>query len=318
MMRIRRGLLFWGCFLIPLGAVPLLVRAGVLDPATFAGAWRLWPLLLVAIGVAIVFGRSRAAALGTVVIAASLGLIVGATLVSGSFWFGGLGDCVGGGAGSTHVSQNGTFDRPAAVTLDLHCGTVRLSTAEVAGWTLEADHRGSAPVVDASGDRLAVRAPQGTGQQRQDWTVQVAPASIRELDVTANAATTSLTLDGATLDRVSADLNAGTFFLDASQAKVADLDVGTNAGRVAIRLGEGPTSGSISANAGAIDLCVPDSAELRIEATDQITFAHNLADRGLARNGSTWTRQGTSGLIELDVEGNAASFTLNPAGGCNE
>ena len=30
-MRIRRGLLFWGLFLIPLGVIPLLAREGVID-----------------------------------------------------------------------------------------------------------------------------------------------------------------------------------------------------------------------------------------------------------------------------------------------
>jgi hypothetical protein len=317
-MRIRRGLLFWGCFLIPLGAIPLLVRAGVLDPAAIAGAWRLWPLILVAIGLAIVLGRSRAAALGTVAVAAFLGVIVGATLASGSSWFGALGDCVGDDDGSTHLSRNGAFDGPADVTIDIRCGSARLSTGDVAGWTLEADHRGSPPVVDAGGDRLAVRAPEGTGQQRQDWTIQVAPTSIREIEVTGNAATTSFVLAGADVDRLSADLNAGTLFLDATGARIAALDVTTNAGRVAIRLGEGALTGSISANAGAIDVCVPDSAELRIQASDQITFSQNLAERGLARDGTTWTRAGTSGLIELDVEGNAVAFNLNPSGGCNE
>jgi hypothetical protein len=317
-MRIRRGLLFWGCFLIPLGALPLLVRAGVLDAGTIAGAWRLWPLILVAIGIAIVLGRSRAAALGTVAVAAFLGVIAGATLASGSWWFGALGDCVGDNAGSTHLSRNGAFESPADVTIDIRCGSARVSSGDAAGWTLEADHRGGPPVVDAAGDRLVVRAPEGTGQQRQDWTIQLAPTSIRQIDVTGNAATISFVLAGADLARLSADLNAGTFFLDATDAKIADLDVTTNAGRVAIRLGDAALAGSISANAGAIDVCVPDSAELRIEASDQITFSQNLAERGLARNGSTWTRAGTSGPIELDVEGNAVAFNLNPSGGCNE
>lgn len=37
-MRIRRGLLFWGLFLIPLGGIPLLARAGTIDAARFADA----------------------------------------------------------------------------------------------------------------------------------------------------------------------------------------------------------------------------------------------------------------------------------------
>ena len=73
-MRIRSGLLFWGLFFILLGGLPLLVRAGALDPNAFSEAWRLWPLLLVAFGVALIFGRSRAGILATVVAAVALGI----------------------------------------------------------------------------------------------------------------------------------------------------------------------------------------------------------------------------------------------------
>ena len=41
-MRIDRGLLRWGVFLIVLGSVPLAVRAGYLDTDTVRRAWELW------------------------------------------------------------------------------------------------------------------------------------------------------------------------------------------------------------------------------------------------------------------------------------
>ena len=78
----------------------------------------------------------------------------------------------------------------------------------------------------------------------------------------------------------------------------------------------GPTEGDLSANAGAIELCVPPDAALQLEVQDQLTFATNLNSRGLTESGDTWTRAGTGGLIDLSIEGNAASFTLDPEGGC--
>ena len=91
-----------------------------------------------------------------------------------------------------------------------------------------------------------------------------------------------------------------------------------NAGRSRITLGSGPVTGNLSVNAGAIDLCVPSGSPLRIHLTDQITFAHNLDDRGLVKSGGTWTRSGSDAesLIDLTVDGAAASFTLDPEGGC--
>jgi Domain of unknown function (DUF5668) len=76
-MRIRRGLLFWGLFLIPVGALTLLVRGGYLDGEAVRDAWRLWPLVLVGIGLAILLGLTRGAAVGTAISGIVLGLIVG-------------------------------------------------------------------------------------------------------------------------------------------------------------------------------------------------------------------------------------------------
>ncbi len=52
-MRLRRGPLFWGLLLIPLGGIPLLVRGGYIDAVGASPiAWRLWPLLLIGVGLA--------------------------------------------------------------------------------------------------------------------------------------------------------------------------------------------------------------------------------------------------------------------------
>jgi hypothetical protein len=78
------------------------------------------------------------------------------------------------------------------------------------------------------------------------------------------------------------------------------------------------TSGSLSANAGSIELCVPPEATLRFRVEEQLTFGHNLDDRGLVRSGDVWTREGGVGapVIDLSIEGNAANFSLDPSGGC--
>lgn len=59
-MRIDRGLLDWGAFLIVLGAVPLAARAGYLDTDTLRRAWELWPLVLIGIGLGLILQRTRA------------------------------------------------------------------------------------------------------------------------------------------------------------------------------------------------------------------------------------------------------------------
>ena len=49
-MRINRGLLNWGVFLIALGGIPLAVDQGWLDSDVARDLGQLWPLLLVGIG----------------------------------------------------------------------------------------------------------------------------------------------------------------------------------------------------------------------------------------------------------------------------
>ena len=96
------------------------------------------------------------------------------------------------------------------------------------------------------------------------------------------------------------------------------IEISTNAGRTRLTLGGGATSGNVSINAGALDLCVPPEVGLRLEVKDQLTFATNLSSRNLRRDGDTWTRpaQGGAGTIDLDIEGNAAALNLDPNGGC--
>ena len=83
----------------------------------------------------------------------------------------------------------------------------------------------------------------------------------------------------------------------------------------ALRKGAIP-AGRITSNAGALELCVPPDADLRITAPEQFTFATNLDSQGLRQSDDTWTRTGSGARIDLRVEGNAASFTLDPEEGC--
>ncbi len=317
-MRVRPGLLFWGIFFILLGGLPLLVRAGVLDPNALADLWRFWPLLLIALGIALILGRSRAGLLGTVIAATALGLVAGGALAAGTSGFGNLSGCGTPDAGSSQrFEQSGTFTGPATAQLDIDCGTLALSVVQGDGWRVEADHQGQPPSLQASDAELDVESPDGFGLRRQAWTVELPADRLRDLQVHANAGTTTATLAGAELSTLDVELNAGDVRIDATDARVGRVDISTNAGRV--RLGvDSDTTGSMTANAGSLELCAPDDATLRIRVQEQLTFGHNLDDRGLTKSGETWTREGDDGapVIDLSVSGNAASFTLDPEGGC--
>jgi len=317
-MRVRRGLLFTGLFLIPLGAMTLLVRAGTIDEDSLDGVWQLWPLIFIGFGVALLLGRSRAASVGTAIAAVVLGVLVGGAIASGGAMVGSVGTCGLPSDTDQHIDRTGTFGEPAVVALDLRCGSVDLTTASGSDWSVAADHRGLAPIIAASGDRLDVRDPDQGQVRRDEWVISTPAELIRELDVTTNAASGTFVLDDSLPDLVQVQANAGDIAIDAGNASVGRLDLQLNAGRARIILGSAPTTGSISINAGAIDLCVPDDVGLRLSVTEQLTFVTNLAERGLQHSGTDWTRVGAAAapVIDLHIDGNVASLTLDPNGGC--
>jgi hypothetical protein len=315
-MRLRRGLVFWGLLLIPLGGIPLLARAGVLPADVIADAWRLWPLVLVAVGLLLVIGRTRASIAATAIVALVIGSIAGAAFAAGPPWIGTVTNCgFAGGGPSIQTDRTGTFDGPAAVRLDMRCGTLDVRPAATPGWSVSATSRGAAPVVTASARRLDVAAPSDT--HHQAWTIQLPTGRMDRLDLTANATSSTILLDQIQLGSLDATVNAGDVRLELGTGSIDQTHASINAGAMRVIVGAAGLRGSMTVNAGGIDLCVPGDANLRLAVTDQLTFGHNLAASGLSRvEGGAWVRQGSGPAVDLAVEGNAAALTLNPNGGC--
>ena len=199
-MRIRAGLLFWGIFFLLLGGIPLLVRAGVLDANAVADAWRLWPLLLVALGVSLILGRTSAGLLGTVLAAVVLGIAAGGVLASGTNFIGNVGGCGPGTTTDQQLQDGGTFTGPATASFDLDCGALDVSTKQGSDWSAQAKYRGAAPTLDRSDTTLALHSPDGFGVRRQDWTAALPIDQTQEVRIDANASTVSGRFAGAQLD----------------------------------------------------------------------------------------------------------------------
>jgi hypothetical protein len=318
-MRIRRGLLFWGCLLLPLGAIPLLVRAGAIDVNQIADAWRLWPILLIAIGLAILVGRSRASLAATVAVALVLGTLGGAALASGTTFWGSITNCtLAPTAGASQLERTGGFEGSVpTVRLELRCGSVDVRGTTATSWHFQSTHRGAGPSVTATPGRLAISAAQ-SGDIREDWKVELPAGHVSRIDLTTNAASGTFQLDGLIVDTFATTMNAGDLTIDAGTGSIGNLDATVNAGRIRVSPGSNPLQGSLTVNAGAIDLCVPSDVGLRIDVTEQLTFVTNLSARGLTKaSDGTWVRASAGGpTVSLRVGGGAAALTLNPDGGC--
>ncbi|HEY3335026.1 MAG TPA: hypothetical protein VGK16_07275 [Candidatus Limnocylindrales bacterium] len=329
-MHVNRSLLGWGVFFIVLGAVPLTVRAGVLDAAVVAGAWQLWPLILIGAGLGLVLARSRAAVVGGLVVAVTAGLMAGSLLTNGIGGFGdGFAPCGAGpaGGGTPFAEQRGTFGAAARVSIQLDCGSVEVASAAGSTWNVAGTTRnGRPPDVNSASDRLAIEpASPGTrfglsSAAGVAWVVTLPQGPRTSFDLTLNAGSAHAAFDAMALDRVTADVNAGSALLDLGNATgTGTLDATVNAGSLAVILPAASVGGSLTANAGSIELCVPDGVDLRIHAGDNPLGSNNYKEAGLVQSGSTWTTPAFGigqSRIELSTTANLGSITLNPEGGC--
>ena len=323
-MNYHRGLLFWGLALITGGAVALAAQQGYIDSHVLAGAWRLWPLILIAIGVSILAARTPFAIVGTIVAALVVGAAGGALIAVGP----GVAAC--GGPDPTNLTtRHGSFGQTASVKLEFNCGTLDVGMQGGTDWTVAANRQGdSAPQITADPTSLDVRSADGgnwfDNLGRQRWTVSLPKATNYRLDISPNAASTRVNLGGGSFGSVSIQPNAGSLFLDLTGAKVDDLEMSLNAGSASILLADGAdVMGSLSVNAGSIELCAPAPVALRFTVKENLTFSHNLEDSGLGHDGDVWSYAppvpsgAVVSSIDLQIEGNAGSFTLNPEGGCS-
>ena len=275
-------------------------------------------MALIAAGLALILFRRASGTAGVVAAALAIGIVGGTALAGGgsafAFFDCGTAGPVTGSSVST-ASESGTFDEAASVRLTLNCGRLDLASGGT-GWAFEATYTGTAPRVAASGDSLELDSGDGPFNRRQAWQVDLPGEGIDDLEVQTNAGSATLDLGSALLGVVKVETNAGEVVIRASEAELGGLSASTNAGRLRITLGEAAMTGDLSANAGSIDLCVPDDVELRLVVQENITFGHNLDDLGLGHEGTTWTRPGSGDTITLQVEGNASSLDLNPEEGC--
>lgn len=317
-MRINVGLIFWGVALITAGVVALAVQAGAIADESAQDVWRFWPVIIIVIGLAVIAARTPFALIGTLVAALVVGGFAG-TLVAGfpdGFSFGCEGDA------EETLADEGSFSGDAEVDLSLNCGEMNVTTAAGSDWSVDARYAGDAPTIDADDGSLRVESGDnfsffGFADADQSWDVTLPTDATLDLEVDANAASNTLDLGDATFSVLAISANAGEVNLSLPGASVDELSVDANAGSISVEVDEATTlSGSIEMNAGSLDLCVPDGVGVAITMSDDnITFSHNLDELGLSRQGDVW-RLGTGDAIALTVEGNAASFTLNPEGGC--
>jgi hypothetical protein len=319
-MRIHRGFLGWGIFLILAGSIPLAVRAGYLSGDQLWNVGNLWPLILVGIGVGLLLARTRYGFLGGFIVAATFGVIVGGFLASG----------VDIGCGSTRGTtpfesrQGPLTGSSASIDIDLSCGDLAVAVAPGNTWRVEGQDRdGTGPNLNADNESLHLwtrdtgRGPLGALGDRGSWRVTLPDTPRLDTTLTFNAGSSTVDLAGARLGRFETTLNAGSTTIDLAAVDAVDsLDVQVNAGSITLTLPNVSVSGRLRVNAGSVALCAAPDTGLRIRTDDSIIASYDFA--GLTKTGSTWQTPGYDSAavkIDLDANANAGSVSLDRSGG---
>lgn len=327
-MRIHRGFLGWGIFLLIVGAIPLAVRAGYLTEDQVGRVGSLWPVILIGIGIGVLLARTRFAFLGGILVAATFGVIVGGVLSGGIDGFG-PGACGPGSGGLTGFpARDGRLSGPtASVDLELNCGDLTLSVAPGQDWRVEGEARdGTAPNTDADDNALRVSSHDGGGwldrlDDRETWRITLPESGRLDITMNLNAGNSTMDLGAASVDALDLTMNAGAVSLDmASVTDVGNFHIDVNAGALRLTLPNESFEGSIEVNAGSVNLCAPPGAALRLNTAESIVAGYDYDGQGLVKNGSTWETPGFDDAavrIELDTQANAGSYSLNPEDGCS-
>jgi hypothetical protein len=324
-MRMRRGLLNWGIFLVCLGLVPLAVQLGLISMDVAAEIVRLWPLILIGIGIGLLLRFTRFDVLGVVVSASTSGLLIGSLLTGGIASTAAVG-CGGGAVGGTPTDRHGSAGSALQFGVELTCGDMAVRRTSGSEWAVEVVAEGT-PRIDAGATSIALRSasdmsfgPFG-GRQREQWDVSLPVDSVLSVGVTVNAGASRMHLGEGALSDVSITYNAADGLLDltgATSPSSISLSSTLNASSARIVLPTTSVNGSVTLNASSLELCAPPDLGLRI-TYDETLSSNNLNQAGLSQSQKSWTTSNfatASTRTDLHISANVSSMTLNPSGGC--
>lgn len=309
-------------FLICLGVVPLAVQLGVLDPKAAAELLRLWPLILIGIGIGLVLRLTPYRAIGSLIAAGVLGLVVGALFAGGissaSFV------CTDSQPTASPIVRSGTFAPGSAnVNIELSCGQIDLTRSSDPAWNVQVATNGQPPVIETDSSSLDLRSantgnfgPFGADSDER-WQVTLPAATSISAGVTLNAASGRLAFGNGAVSHVSTTFNASNSRVDLSGA-AGDTSFSStlNASSVQLVLPAQPIDGSVTLNVSSMTICVPPAVGLRIRYSNTLG-TENFVAAGLQGAGEDWSTPGiVPAATTLHITSNASTITLDRSGEC--
>lgn len=319
---VNRKLLYWGVFLVVLGGVLLAGQSPNLDVDLVAQALRLWPIVIIALGVGLLVRRTAFALPGGLVAAAMPGLLLGGIVVAAPT----MAHACNIAESADTVTRQGDFSGHATVDLRLDCGDLAVTTAPGTRWEIQtASGTGVAPDIDASPTSLAIASVTLDGRHRFPWrepfisetyAIRLPTGTSLDLSAEVNAGRGRLDLAGARLGNLDLQVNAGELRVDLSGATLEALSFEANAASASVLLPAGEFRATFDVNGADLNICAP--LDLGIRLRDDVVLGSRHYP-GLIRSGAGWETPGyltAPNHADVTVSVNVGSVSLNPEGGC--
>ena len=293
----RHGGFVWPLILIGAGVIFLLNNMNVLSWTVWDALWRMWPVLLIAIGLDILFGRRSA-------IGALIALVLIAALIGGAVWFAAtqVPRLTGQTLTTNQIAQQLGDATSADVQISFNVGSLRIGALKDSvnliegtigagpGETITSDYH-----VDGNVAHYQLKSqgvpfmPFGRSRYDQSWKLDLSSSVPMALRVSTGV---------------------GEASLDLSDLKVTDLNMSSGVGQTQIQLpARGQLQARVSGGIGQVVVIVPEGMAARI---------HGSAGLGGLTVSSRFTSQGGGQYVSPNYASAQDRVDLNISGGIGQ
>jgi hypothetical protein len=299
----RRGGLVGPAILIMLGIVFLLNNLGYLGWGVWGTLVRLWPVLLIAIGLDLLIGRRS-------ILGSALVVFLVLILLGSAIWWTGYWLPAGMAITSDTISQPLGAARRADIDIAMGAGRLHL------GSLAESDNLIEGTIARATGEQVVQDFSMNGDSATLKLQSQAAwPFSFRERR--GERVEWNLLANRNIPLRLHIDTGAGQATLDLARLQVGDLDINTGVGQTTLTLPQvGQVRARINGGVGETIVIIPAGMAARIEATTGLGQVQVIGN--YQREGKISTTAGydsATNRVDLVVSGGIGSITVRQESG---
>ena len=272
----RKTSFFWPVVLVGAGVILLLKNFGVLQDFNFNFLFRLWPLLLVVVGLDLIFGRQFPW------VGALIGLLAVGAIIVFLFFAPSMGINPPAGVRTEVLSTPLENTERVKYNLDTAAEPVHISALQNSEDLFKATivHRGfinfnvtgenekeiTLSQTTTSEDRISVV----PGLVNLKWEISLTPAIPSIINLDGGSGALKIDLEGIALEALRANLGSGASDITLPESATAyTVEIDSGSGAVNLSLAdETELTLTLSSSSGAFTIWVPQGAALKVEVLD--------------------------------------------------